>query len=729
MENVKNVNEYNNSQLKIKQEIRETIGKNNNSNVNEKSDDEKIREAREKYYKKNSKKEGEKKQEEESLKKLRVNEPEGFELNTEKAMRLKREKKLKELAKNLEKMGVKFKSEGKKRLPGAPSEINGLKKGINFYNKCLLCDAEQLGKYIDEIEIESSNEKGEILKYKNYGEAAKVLNELMEKCKKMVELSIKDLDDLVDDLGINIEYDYYKDDIDERFKYIRKFMYAYERLLQEHSEILLTVLNLIKNNLSYDSTKRNSKDLGFFGDLLNIYYENYIKIYKDFSNYIPTVIYKDFSNYIPIVFKEDWFSFYETIKIIKKWEGLKNKISSINKKTINEATLSNLEVKYENKKYNVLEEYKKYGEAAKVLNELMEKCKYVKKSENEYYDDYSRILQEHLTVLEKLCKIINSNEEFNSNEEYYFSKLKSKNLGSFADLFNVYYKSCINLYENFLKGLPPKKTDLILEEDWNYFNEKIEYEKYLDYISTKINLDLNDKEKLKDEKEKLKSFNGLKADYKKGLITEHFNIINKCVDLAENQRFYSKKLKAYLQERKEKIDFLVKMLKQNNYDIKKEKKFNFNIYKKNLEFNSVAEIFKYVNVLHGTVIEKLRILKEELKKEEEELKRNPEDTLIKSDKLIKSAELVFRVLFIEILKKECRYLDVLSKIKTKMIKSKDAGDIFTDEKIFREDFENVFIKYSMLNIVNLYENFLTYDPIKYPNEFSEYSKELLEKPE
>ena len=710
MENVKNVNEYNNSQLKIKQEIRETIGKNNNSNVNEKSDDEKIREAREKYYKKNSKKEGEKKQEEESLKKLRVNEPEGFELNTEKAMRLKREKKLKELAENLEKMGVEFKSEGKKRLPGAPSEINGLKKGINFYNKCLLCDAEQLGKYIDEVEIESSNEKGEILKYKNYGEAAKVLNELMEKCKKMVELSIKDLDDLVYDLGINIEYDYYKDDIDERFKYIRKFMYAYERLLQEHSETLLTVLNLIKNNLSYDSTKRNSKDLGLFGDLFNIYYEKFIKIYKDFSNYIPTVIYKDFSSYIPIVFKEDWFSFYEIIKIIKKWEGLKNKISSINEKTINEATLSNHEVKYVNKKYDVLE-YKKYDEAAKELNELMEKCKYVKKSENEYYDNYSRILQEHLRVLEKLCKIINS------NEEYYFSKLKSENLGSFADLFNVYYKTCINLYKNFLNGLPLKKTDLISEEDWNDFNEKIKYENYLNHISTKINLDL-------DKEEKLKS---LKVDYKKNLFTERFNIINKCVDLAKNQDgFFSNNLKAYLQERKSKIDFLVKMLKQNNYDIKKEKKFNFNIYnKKSLKFNSVAEIFKYVNDLHGKVIERLRLLKEELKKEEEELKRNPEDTLLKSNTLIKSDEFVFRVLFIEILKKECRYLDVLSEIKTKMIELKDAGVIFTDEKIFREDFEDVFIKHSMLNIINLYENFLNYHAIK----FNEYSKELLKKPE
>ena len=128
------------------------------------------------------------------------------------------------------------------------------------------------------------------------------------------------------------------------------------------------------------------------------------------------------------------------------------------------------------------------------------------------------------------------------------------------------------------------------------------------------------------------------------------------------------------------------MLKQNNYDIKKEKKFNFNIYNKNLEFNSVAEIFKYVNDLHGKVIERLRLLKEELKKEEEELKRNPEDTLLKSNTLIKSDEFVFRVLFIEILKKECRYLDVLSEIKTKMIELKDAGVIFTDEKIFREDF-------------------------------------------
>ena len=208
-----------------------------------------------------------------------------------------------------------------------------------------------------------------------------------------------------------------------------------------------------------------------------------------------------------------------------------------------------------------------------------------------------------------------------------------------------------------------------------------------------------------------KSFNGLKVNglkvgYKKELITERYNIINKCVDLAKNQRFYSNNhLKAYLQERKSKIDFLVKMLKQNNYDIKKEKKFNFNIYNKNLKFNNVAEIFKYVNDLHGKVIERLRLLKEELK-------RNPEDTLLKSNTLIKSDEFVFRVLFIEILKKECRYLDVLSEIKT-------------NEKIFREEFEDVFIKHSMLNIINLYENFLNYHAIK----FNEYSKELLKKPE
>ena len=39
-------------------------------------------------------------------------------------------------------------------------------------------------------------------------------------------------------------------------------------------------------------------------------------------------------------------------------------------------------------------------------------------------------------------------------------------------------------------------------------------------------------------------------------------------------------------------------------------------------------------------------------------------------------------------------------------------------KIFKKDFEDVFIKYSMLNIVNLYENFLKHHPVDF-NEFSQ----------
>ncbi len=1079
MENVKNVNKYNSSQLEIKQEIRETIGKNSNSNVNEKSDDEKIREAREKYYekkfKKEEKKQEEKKQEEESLKKLRVNEPEGFELNTEKANenkekefdkysggyiktlfpsgnkylpveykdlenlvselksklnfimskyenkfpheheikssneedeilkykkygeadkvlnelmkkcesiinlkfnawdlehsqiyapnpipwstesfyspnairimkdaalfslryayllqmhckmlekiveviennveyysskvdskdlwfygnlfniyyktfiklyrnflyenffddvpeiieekwnsfneviekikngtqfnksvktknlleneeKRKREEKLKEFAENLEEMEVEFEPEGKKRLPGAPSEIYDLKYRINYLYPDLVRNVECFNKYINEVEIKSSNEEDEILKYEKYSEAAKVLNELMEKCKKVVELSIKDSE--------MSGYTYYQGINDERFKHIRKFLYAYEWLLQKHSEIIVKVINLIKNNLSYYSTKRNFKDLGFFGDLFNIYYEKFIKIYEDFSNYIPTV------------FKENWEDFNETIEKIKKEIKLYNGISSMSK-----LIPFNHKVKYKNKKYDVLKKYGKYAEAEEYLNKLMKKCKDVKKSEN-----YLCVLEKHFEGLEKLREIINSNEEYyfsklksenlesfadlfnvyykfyiglyenflnspieeedlflnknwedfnetiekikkeiklyngifsiskfipfnhkveykntkynvlnyktyaeaeeylnelmkkckdvkksenylcvleehfegveklckiiNSDEEYYFSKLKSENLESFADLFNVYYKFYISLYENFLKDSPVKKKDLFLDKDWEYFNETIKYENYLNNISTKINLDLNDKEKLK-------SFNGLKVEGIRGIIKENCDNINKRVDAAKSiDNFYEEKPEVYLEKRKKKIGFLVKMLKQNKYDIKKDNKFNFNIYKKNLEFTSVADIFKYVSNLHGKVIEKFRILKEELKKEEEELKRNPEDTLIKSEKLTKSAVVVFRELFREILKKESGYLDILYTIENYMNKLKDKeADLYERykreksdyEKIFKKDFEDAFIKYSMLNIVNLYENFLTYDPIKYPNEFGEYSKEL-----
>ena len=353
-----------------------------------------------------------------------------------------------------------------------------------------------------------------------------------------------------------------------------------------------------------------------------------------------------------------------------------------------------------------------------------------------YFNDINNISsnvkkydESKLKEMQKIQEIVGENRDLNVEKDLEYAKI--------IEARTKYYekmkmnknkkKELINWFRDFdakkkqeeerLKKLKKVKTDDFeiktkkqIEQEKELEKQKQkeieEYEKYLNRISAKTNLNT---EELKE------SFYGLKADYKRDLITKRYNVINKCVNLAENKE----KLKDLLQKRGIKIASLGEMLKRRvKYDLKKENKFKFNIYGKCLEFNNVAEIFDYANKLHEKVIERFSFFKENTL-------RNPNNKLLKSD------DLVFRALFKEILKKDNEYLYILVRLKKYLHYLRDMEFNFPENeksdynKIFKKDFEDVFIKYSMLNIVNLYENFLKHHPV----DFNEFSQELLEKPE
>ena len=329
-----------------------------------------------------------------------------------------------------------------------------------------------------------------------------------------------------------------------------------------------------------------------------------------------------------------------------------------------------------------------------------------------------------LKELHEIQEIIGENNNLNVNEKFDYEKIIDARKNYYEK--NIKKKEPLNSITNSteeervkkesLKKLNVAKTDDFelktkkqIEQEKE---EREEYEKYLNKISAKTNLN---------GEEFKKSFDGLKADYKRELITKRCNIINESVNLAKKKDAIGENFKGLILKRGIKIGSLRDMLKHLvKYDLKKENKFNFNIYGKSLEFNNVAEIFDYVNKLYERIIERFKFFKE-----------NTRRIVNLEDKLLQSEDLVFKVLFKKILKKENEYLDVLVKLKKYLIYLRNMESNFSKneksdyDKIFKKDFEDAFIKYSMLNIVNLYENFSKHHPV----DFNEYSQELLTKPE